>query len=178
MSIAIFIYRFVNRPIADWLELPRSEILGHSMEDIIGEQSFAERKPLLEAAFAGERQFFASEIPHRSRGLVAVQTDYVPWADPSGEVRGLILLVTDVTEQRTAERALRESEERFRRIANSAPALMWVTRLDHVRDFVNDAYVEFLAGPGADREAARTADWRSRIHPDDVDRDRCRQPCR
>ncbi|HWU91810.1 MAG TPA: PAS domain-containing protein, partial [Sphingomicrobium sp.] len=73
-----FIYRFVNRPIADWLEIPRSEILGHSMEDIIGEQSFAERRPLLEAALAGERKFFASEIPHRSRGLVAVQTDYVP----------------------------------------------------------------------------------------------------
>ena len=47
-----FIYRFVNRPIADWLELPRSEILGHSMEDILGEQSFAERRPLLEAALA------------------------------------------------------------------------------------------------------------------------------
>ena len=42
-----------------------------------------------------------------------------------------------MTEQRATERALRESEERFRRIANSAPVMMWVTRLDRVRDFVN-----------------------------------------
>ena len=42
-----------------------------------------------------------------------------------------------MTEQRSAERALRESEARFRRIANSAPAMMWVTRLDRARDFVS-----------------------------------------
>ena len=69
----------------------------------------------------------------------------------------------------STELALRESEARFRRIANSAPAMMWVTRLDRVRDFVNDAYVEF-ARARTDREDARTLDWRERIHPDDVDR--------
>jgi PAS domain S-box-containing protein len=165
-----FVYRFINRPLADWFELPRREIVGRTMSEMLGEDPFSERKPLLEAAFAGERKFFASELNHTSRGPVAVQTDYVPWSDPTGEVRGLIVLVTDVTEQRAAERALRESEERFRRIANSAPALMWVTRLDRVRDFVNDSYVEFVAGPGATRESARLIDWRSRIHPDVVDR--------
>ena len=91
----------------------------------------------------------------------------MPWRIRPGDVFGLIILVKDVTEQRAAERALRESEARFRRIANQAPVMMWVTRLDRTRDFVNDAYVEFV---GEDREAARTIDWRSRIHPDDVDR--------
>ncbi|MGZ2411795.1 PAS domain S-box-containing protein [Sphingomonas sp. F9_3S_D5_B_2] len=165
-----FVYRFVNRPLADWFELPRSEILGSSMRDMLGEDAFSQRLPLLEAACAGERKFFASEIQHPSRGPLAVQTDYVPWSDSGGNVRGIIVLVTDVTEQRAAERALRESEDRFRRIANSAPALMWVTRLDRVRDFVNDAYVEFVAGPEGTREIAQTTDWRGRIHPEDVDR--------
>ena len=82
---------------------------------------------------------------------------------------GTVAVIQDVTEQRTAERALRESEARFRRIANSAPAMMWVTRVDRVRDFVNDAYAEFVCGPGCDPEEARTIDWKSRIHPDDVD---------
>jgi PAS domain S-box-containing protein len=45
--------------------------------------------------------------------------------------------------------------------------MMWVTRLDRVRDFVNDAYVEFT---GLTPEEARTLDWRTRIHPDDRDR--------
>jgi PAS domain S-box-containing protein len=163
-------YRFVNKPLADWIGLPRKEILGKHIREVIGDGPFAEREALLSAALDGERKFFASEIDHPQRGRLAVQTDYVPWADGKGHVNGIIALVQDVTESRAAERALRESEERFRRIANSAPALMWVTRIDRVRDFVNDAYAQFACGPDCDFEEARTLDWRSRIHPDDVDR--------
>jgi PAS domain S-box-containing protein len=162
-----FTYRFVNKPLAEWLEMPRKEILGRTVSEIVGERTFEQRRPMLESALAGQRSFFASEFDHPARGPVAVQTDYVPWADGAGEVRGIIVVVQDVTEQRAAERALRESEERFRRIANSAPAMMWVTRLDRVRDFVNDAYVEFT---GLSDDEARVLDWRDRIHPDDRER--------
>ena len=74
------------------------------------------------------------------------------------------MLVEDITEQRIAGRALKESEARFRRIADSAPVPMWVTRLDRSRDFVNDAYVELM---GVDREEALRIEWSTRIHPDD-----------
>src|SRR5438270_231721 len=164
------VYRFVNKPLADWLGWARKDVLGKSIREVIGEEAFGQREPLFRAALAGERKFYASEFEHPSRGHVAVQSDYVPWADAKGEVRGIIILFEDVTEQRIAERALRESEARFRRIANSAPALMWVTRLDRVRDFVNDAYARFACGPDCDPDEARTLDWRARIHPDDVDR--------
>lgn len=55
----------------------------------------------------------------------------------------------------------------FARIADAAPAPMWVTRLDRRRSFVNQAYADFL---GVDAAAARDFDWRGIIHPDDVDR--------
>ena len=160
-------YRFVNKPYADWLDQPRSEILGRHISEVIGPEAFEFRAPILAAALAGEQQFFVSDFDHPTRGSVAVQTSYMPWAEPGGGVRGIIVLITDITEQRAAERALRESEDRFRRIANQAPVLMWVTRLDRTRDFVNDAYVDFVGGS---REDARTVDWRMRIHPDDHDR--------
>jgi PAS domain S-box-containing protein len=164
-------YRFVNKPLAEWLGRPRREMLGRPMREVIGEKAYLERVPLLQAALGGERMFFASTFEHPERGLLAAQSDYTPWIEPAtGEVEGVVIVVTDITEQRTTEIALRESEQRFRLIANSAPALMWVTRLDRVRDFVNDTYAEFALGPDFDREEARTLDWRTRIHPDDVDR--------
>jgi PAS domain S-box-containing protein len=163
-----FIYRFMNKPLAEWLERPRRELIGKTMAEAIGKANFEARRPMLEEALKGERQFFAATFEHPSRGLVAAQTDYVPWLDPvSGAIEGVVIVVTDVTEQRTTEKALRESEARFKRIADSAPVMMWVTRLDRVRDFVNDHYVEFVGGS---REDARVLDWRTRIHPDDVER--------
>ncbi|MEO6112870.1 MAG: PAS domain-containing protein [Sphingomicrobium sp.] len=160
-------YRFVNRALAEWFERPRSEILGHSVEELLGSAAFEARKPMLTAALAGERQRFSLEFDHPARGPLAAQSEYIPQIGPDGSVRGLVILVEDVTEQRIAGRALTESETRFRRIADSAPVPMWVTRLDRTRDFVNAAYVELM---GVSEEEARRLDWVKRIHPDDQQR--------
>jgi PAS domain S-box-containing protein len=160
--------RFLNRPLADYFEQTRDELLGLPIREVMGEETYAERKPLIDAAMAGEKQFFVASFNHPTRGPAAIQAEYVPWTGKSGRVDGIIMLVKDVTEQRVAERALKESEARFKRIANSAPALMWVTRLDRTRDFVNDAYMDFLCTE--DREFARSYDWRDGIHPDDAER--------
>ncbi len=157
-------YRFINRALADWFERPRSEILGKSMRDVLGETAYPLREPMIRAALGGERQWFASDYEHPSRGSLAVQTEYIPQLASDGSVAGIIMLVEDITEQRLAGRALKESEARFRRIADSAPMPMWVTRLDRSRDFVNDAYAELM---GVSREEALKSDWIARIHPDD-----------
>jgi len=160
--------QFINRPFAEWMEVPRKDVIGRHMHDIVGKEGFERRLPMIDAVLAGERQFFVAEWDHPSRGTVVAQTQYVPWVRPGGKVIGFVVVVEDVTERRVAERALKESEARFKRIANHAPVLMWVTRLDRTRDFVNDAYMEFLGTE--DREHARTYDWRDGIHPEDAAR--------
>lgn len=64
-----------------------------------------------------------------------------------------------------AQRSLEASEARFRALADSAPILMWVTRMDGKREFANRAYVDFL---GASYEEAIVFDWRDVLHPDDL----------
>ncbi len=161
------IYRFCNRPIAEWFERPRDQILGHRVREIMGEAAYAVRQPAIEAALAGERQWFAAGFDHPTRGPLTTQAEYVPHLDGEGRVVGLVMIVQDLTEQRAAEVALRESEARFRRIANSAPAPMWVTRADGSRDFVNEAYVEFF---GFVPEEVGQHDWQKALHPDDAER--------
>ena len=157
-------YRFVNQALADFIERPRAEMIGRTMGEILDARVMADRQPMLDAALTGERVWFAADYDHPTRGPLAIQSDYLPQRGPDGAVFGLVLLINDVTEQRVAERALRESEARFRRIADSAPLPMWVTRLDRSRDFVNQAYIDLL---GVDSEEARQVKWMERVHPED-----------
>lgn len=160
-------YRFVNRALANLLDQSRKTLIGRTMDEVLGAEAMAMRAAHFAAALAGERRWFAADFKHPTRGTLAIQSDYLPQLAADGTVLGVVILINDVTEQRVAERAIKESEERFRRIADSAPVMMWVSRLDRTRDFVNGAYAEFA---GMSREEARRDDWTQAIHPDDRDR--------
>src|SRR4051812_23772425 len=40
-----FTYRFANKPLAEWLGLPRGAIIGHHMREVLGEDAFVHREP-------------------------------------------------------------------------------------------------------------------------------------
>ena len=160
-------YLFVNGPLAEWFEQPRDAIIGKCVAALVSAETYATRQPLLQRALAGERQIFSAPFDHPTRGPMTTQAEYVPQFARDGTVVGATLIAQDITDQRRAEEALRESEARFRRISDFAPVLMWVTRADRSRDFVNRAYAEFA---GFNVEQARTHDWQAWIHPDDVER--------
>jgi PAS domain S-box-containing protein len=71
-----------------------------------------------------------------------------------------------VTEEK-AQADIVATEARFRTLADSAPVLMWVSKLDGGREFANRAYVDFVS---TDYETALDLEWRDLVHPDDLDR--------
>jgi PAS domain S-box-containing protein len=87
--------------------------------------------------------------------------------DEKGRPLRLVGAHMDITERTLAKELLRESEERFRLIANSAPVPMWVSKLDGTRGFANQAYLDFL---GLEYEKAIVFDWRKILHADDQSR--------
>ena len=65
-----------------------------------------------------------------------------------------------------AERALRESEERFRRIIDRAPVMIWTARPNTSLDYLNGNCVEFTGLP---IEKLLDEGWLDAVHPEDRD---------
>jgi PAS domain S-box-containing protein len=83
-------------------------------------------------------------------------------------VAGRLMVLTDITEHKQAEKVLRASEERFRHIFEEAPIGMAVVGLDGMLLQVNKAFCEML---GYDEEELIACTLSSLTHPDDVAND-------
>jgi len=66
-----------------------------------------------------------------------------------------------------ARQSARESEERFRLIANTAPVMIWMSDVDKQVTYVNQRWLDFTGWPPSETPGHR---WITLIHPDDVER--------
>ena len=74
-------------------------------------------------------------------------------------------IVEDFTQRKLAEEALRESEERFRNIADTCPVIIWYGGPDRQITFLNKQAVTFS---GRDLEELLGSGWVEQVHPDDL----------
>jgi len=92
---------------------------------------------------------------------------YQPIFGADGKVSGIFVQGHDVTEQKRNEEALRESEERFRVIANSIDQMLWATQPNGSHDYYNQRWYEYTGVPEGTTDGEG---WNGMFHPDDQDR--------
>ena len=79
---------------------------------------------------------------------------------------GYVGTATDIHERRLMEEALRESEQSFRELADSAPVMIWTTDPEGLVTFVNEGWLRFT---GTSLEDELGASWTLGVHPDDAE---------
>ncbi|MCA9219774.1 MAG: PAS domain S-box protein [Planctomycetales bacterium] len=88
----------------------------------------------------------------------------MPLRDESGNIVMWFGTNTDVTEQREAEAALRESEQRFRQLADAMPQIVWVCRADGYTAQFNERWYNYTGCVGDECLGDGWVEW---LHPDD-----------
>ena len=142
------------------------EIIGRPLRDAVPEaleQGFLER---LDEVRSTGLPFVGQGLPFVVAGTEHY-LDFVfqPILSEDGAVTGIFAEGQIVTERIRGEAALRESEERFRLVAENAPVMLWMSTPDGSCSYLNAAQRRFW-GVAAEDVAAFT--WQTTIHPDDV----------
>ena len=76
-------------------------------------------------------------------------------------------MLADIADRNSAEDAIRESEERFRLVANTAPVLIWMSDVDKLCTYFNEPWLEFTGEP---LESQLGNGWTDGVHPEDLER--------
>jgi PAS domain S-box-containing protein len=79
----------------------------------------------------------------------------------------LLIASTDITERVAAQKALQESEERFRNMADATPIMIWMSGLDKGGTYFNQQWLDFT---GRSLKQELGTGWSESIHPEDYNR--------
>jgi PAS domain S-box-containing protein len=144
-----------------------AEAVGRSISLIIPPELDAEERSILERLRNGEHiEHFETIRVAKDGRRVHISLTVSPLRDAAGQIIGASKVARDITERARSEAQLRESESRFRTVADSAPLLMWMNDASGCV-FVNRAYLEFLGLPS--QTDVRGYHWTQYVHADDRD---------
>ncbi|MBX9252790.1 response regulator [Desmonostoc muscorum CCALA 125] len=156
-------YSFVNEQVAEVVGFSQEELLGRSIWEVFPDLVESEFYAQVHRAIAEQTVVrFEYFYPRWNRWF---ENRIYPFAE------GVSIFVTDISDvyeelrlRKQAEEALRESEQRFRLMADSAPTLIWMSGIDKLCHYFNKTWLDFT---GRTIEQEMGNGWTQGVHPDD-----------
>ena len=156
----------INQAGVDLLGYPRDELIGMNVRRLY---VHPEKRSVFQREI--ERQGSVRDYELKFRRKDGTQIDCLVTSTVRRAADGTVLgyqgIIRDITEQMKAEKALYESEQRFRQLAENLREVFWLSSLDSRQIyFINPAYEEIW---GRSRESliAQPESWLETIHPED-----------
>jgi PAS domain S-box-containing protein len=155
----------VNTALCSMLGYPEDQLQGVTFRDITFHEDVSPSQGMRERLLQDPTQIVELEKRYvHSNGSVVWAHLKISLVTDNGVPLHFVGHVEDITERRRAAEALRESEDRFRIMADGSRTMMWVTDATGGVEFINRVYTEFS---GYSCEELQVRKWQSLIHPDD-----------
>ncbi|MCL5743608.1 MAG: PAS domain S-box protein, partial [Acidobacteria bacterium] len=135
-----------NPALCDLLGYSEAEMLALSTFDITHPEDLGETRHFFEEVLAGRRRTVDVEkrFLRKDGGVIWARVSGAWVVDAESNPLHAIVLVQDITARRRVEEALRESEERYRRIVETAYEGIWMADENDVTTFVNREMARML----------------------------------
>jgi len=145
-----------------------TEIVGQSIRRMLPPDRQNEEDLILARIRGGERieQFFTRRL-HKSGRLIDVSITVSPVRDEEGGIVGASKIARDVGPLLENQRRLRQSEHRFRMMADNISQLAWIAEADGSINWYNQRWYNYT---GATPEDMRDGGWQKFHHPDHFER--------
>ncbi|HVE59402.1 MAG TPA: PAS domain S-box protein, partial [Pyrinomonadaceae bacterium] len=158
-------FKFVNKAYAERFGVKPEDCVGKPISEIVGESAFADVLKYIEIVLSGQPVEFEIEITYPKIGSHFMHCSYAPEFDEAGQVVGWVAAITDISERRRMEEAVRESEEQLRQMAGAMPQVVWISDAEGVVQYYNNRVSEFY---GVRQSIKGIWDWQPIIHPEDL----------
>jgi PAS domain S-box-containing protein len=132
-------FKFVNKPYAERFGHAPEACIGKQVAEVIGAEASNAIEGHIQAVLRGEPVEFEAEIPFPKIGHRFMHCSYAPEFDGDGAVVGWVAAITDISERKLDEEALRESEERFRAMFETTPECVKLVAPDGTLLHINSA---------------------------------------
>ena len=155
-----------NQAGLDLLGYTREELLGMSIPDVDADPEVV--LPAHGQLLSGDRLInYEHKLRRKDGTIITVLNNSRPIADAQGNVMGIQSTLMDITERKQAEQAMRESEERYRRLSEDLPDI--VTRIipGEGMEYVNSAFEDILKIPRQE-VINNWGRFMAYVHPDDM----------
>ncbi|MES2648710.1 MAG: PAS domain-containing protein [Bacteroidota bacterium] len=110
---------------------------------------------------------YESRIVWRDQSIHWIRVNARILFDENRKAYRILGTVMDITEQKFYFNQLKESEQRFKAVADTAPVMIWMSGTDMLCFFFNKGWLNFT-GRTIEEEVGNG--WVSGVHPDDVER--------
>jgi two-component system CheB/CheR fusion protein len=101
---------------------------------------------------------------YRAEGDLWFVRSVRPYEGIDGDLAGVVVTYVEITDQKRAAKALRESEARYRRLADMVPSIIWTADPAGRLTYVNDRWCSFTR---LTPEQSAGLDLKDAVHPDD-----------
>ena len=162
-------YQFFNQAGAELMGRPLEELVGRDDAQLFTAED-AQRLVERDLRVIESDQEEMTDMPLNIRGEVRTFEDRkFPWRDENGRTIGVIGIARDVTELRRTEQELRDTQSRLSAALQAGGIATWVFDVEQNWAWYDEG-LRRIFGTAGDDSGGGTADFFSRVHPDDRDR--------